>query len=92
MQLLFNKSISERLGAGNILRLRGLRDFRKTGDQQDQLGVLQGTLIDAEVIEQRKLCNIPPDIPYDSRGGSKVSVKDTEIIEVPEQKVLLTGC
>ena len=68
-----------------------LRNFRKSGDQQDQLGVLLETVIDAEVIEQQKLCNIPPatDILYDSRGGRKLSAKDIEIIEVPEQRFYL---
>ena len=75
VQLLSNKFTSERMCAGSVLRLGSLRDFRKSGDQQDQLGLFQGTVIDAEVIEERKL-----------------SVKDTEIIEVPEQKVLLPGC
>ena len=45
-------------------------------------------MIDAEVIKQPKLCKSPPatDIPYDSRGGRELSVKDTESIEAPEQQ------
>ena len=47
-------------------------------------------MIDTKVIEQRKLCNILPaaDIPYDSRGGHKISVKDTEIFEVTRRSYL----